>query len=87
MVAALALPALAQQTPAPHFPSSEDLRHLKALSAPQLSPDGTQALFTVTDSTADGAKSHLWIVPIPAASGGPLEPRNSPPQSQRHPMC
>ncbi len=37
------------------------MRHLKALSAPQLSPDGTQALFAVTDATADGAKTHLWV--------------------------
>jgi dipeptidyl aminopeptidase/acylaminoacyl peptidase len=38
------------------------LRHFKAISGPQLSPDGMQALFTVADSTADGAKSHVWVV-------------------------
>ena len=51
----------------PHFPNSEDLRHVKAIASPLLSPDGQQVLFTLTDSTADGAKSHLWVVPI---SGG-----------------
>ena len=34
-----------------------------------LSPDGKQVLFTVTDSTADGAKSHLWLVRSQAAPG------------------
>lgn len=46
----------------PHFPTSEDLRHIKSIGAPQLSPDGRQVLFVVTDSTADGAKSHVWVV-------------------------
>jgi dipeptidyl aminopeptidase/acylaminoacyl peptidase len=46
----------------PHFPTSEDLRHVKAMGGPQLSPDGTQVLFTVTDATADGAKAHIWVV-------------------------
>src|SRR5579862_875298 len=57
----------AQPTPALHYPTTEDLRHLKSLGAPQLSPDGKYALFTLTDSTADGAKSHLWIVPVSGA--------------------
>ncbi len=50
-----------------HFPSTDDLRHVKAVGGPQLSPDGTQVLFTVTDATADGARSHIWIV---SATGG-----------------
>src|SRR3569833_3123248 len=51
------------QRSAARFPTNEDLRHLKALSNPQLSPDGKQILFTVTSATADGAASHLWLVP------------------------
>ncbi len=50
---------------APHFPTNEDLRHFKALSSPLLSPDGKQILFTVMHATADGAASHLYIVPVP----------------------
>ena len=46
----------------PHFPTTDDLRHLKAMGGPELSPDGKQVLFVVTDSTADGAKSHIWVV-------------------------
>lgn len=47
-----------------HFPTTDDLRHLKALSAPLLSPDGAEALFTVTEATVDGAKTHLWLAPV-----------------------
>ncbi len=50
----------------PHYPTNEDLRHIKSMGLPLLSPDGRQVLFTVTDSTADGAKAHLWL----AASDG-----------------
>ncbi|MHB1022254.1 MAG: alpha/beta hydrolase family protein [Acidobacteriaceae bacterium] len=47
-----------------HFPSNEDLRHIRAMSAPQLSPDGERALVQMTDTTAEGAKSHLWLVDL-----------------------
>lgn len=66
LVCVFAVSALARAEE-PHFPSSEDLRHIKAIASPQLSPDGKQVLFTLTDMTADGAKSHLWLVPV---SGG-----------------
>ncbi|HET7103346.1 MAG TPA: prolyl oligopeptidase family serine peptidase [Terracidiphilus sp.] len=39
-----------------------------AIHAPLLSPSGTQALFAISDATADGAKSHLWLAPT-AGSG------------------
>jgi dipeptidyl aminopeptidase/acylaminoacyl peptidase len=54
------------QTPAPHFPTSEDLRHTRAIGDPQLCPDAKQALIAVTESTADGGASHLWLVDIAA---------------------
>ena len=60
--------ATAPAPPAAHFPTNEDLRHIKALSSPMLSPDGKQILFTLTQATADGAGSHLWIVPMPGTS-------------------
>ena len=59
---AVAAGICAEQAPAPHFPTTEDLRHLKSIGGPQLSPDGKQALFTVVDATADGAKAHIWLV-------------------------
>ena len=59
---AVAAGICAEQAPAPHFPTTEDLRHLKSIGGPQLSPDGKQVLFTVVDATADGAKAHVWLV-------------------------
>ncbi len=64
LFALAATTALHAQTPAAHFPTSEDLRHTRAIGDPQLSPDAKQALIAVTDSTADGGKSHLWLVDI-----------------------
>jgi len=45
-------------------PSNEDLRHIRAISDPQLSPDGRTVLLQMTDSTADGAYTHLWLIDI-----------------------
>jgi dipeptidyl aminopeptidase/acylaminoacyl peptidase len=53
------------------------------MGGPQLSPDSKTVLFTVTDSTADGAKSHVWLV---ATTGGTEKPRQltfSPPADKR----
>ena len=63
IVSSASLATFAQQNTAPHFPTSEDLRHVKAINVPLLSPDGKQALFTVTDATADGARAHVWVAP------------------------
>jgi dipeptidyl aminopeptidase/acylaminoacyl peptidase len=43
------------------FPSNEDLRHVRAISEPRLSPDGRSVLIEVSDPTADGGRSHLWL--------------------------
>src|ERR1700691_5972255 len=70
------------QASASHFPTTEDLRHLKSIGGPQLSPDGKQALFTVLDATADGAKAHVWVV----ATSGSEKTRQltfSPPADKR----
>ncbi len=77
---ACSLPA--EQAPALHFPTTDDLRHLKSIGGPQLSPDGKQALFTVVDATADGAKAHVWAV----ATSGSEKARQltfSPPADKR----
>ena len=75
--------AASQQTATPHFPTSEDLRHLKAIGAPQLSPDGKQVLFTVTESTADGGKSHLWLAPAAGSQEKARQITFSPPSDKR----
>ncbi len=71
-----------QKPATPHFPTTDELRHLKAMSSPELSPDGKWALLTVTDTTADGAKAHVWLV----ATSGSEKPRQltfSPPADKR----
>jgi dipeptidyl aminopeptidase/acylaminoacyl peptidase len=57
-----AAPADASKPAEPHYPTNEDLRHIKSMGGAELSPNGTEVLFTVTESTADGAATHLWVV-------------------------
>lgn len=49
-----------------HFPSNEDLRHVRSMAQPRVSPDGQQVLIQISDATADGGKSHLWLVDVKA---------------------
>ncbi len=57
-------------TPAePHFPTTEDLRHLKAMNSPLLSPDGKLVLYSVAEAAADGGKTHFWLASTAAGSG------------------
>jgi len=67
----------------PHFPTNEDLRHFKALSAPLLSPDGNLVLFTVTEATADGGTSHLWLAPAARSQQKARQITFSPPSDKR----
>jgi dipeptidyl aminopeptidase/acylaminoacyl peptidase len=72
----------AESAPTAHFPTTDDLRHLKSMGGPQISPDGKQALLTVTDTTADGGKAHVWVV----ATSGTEKARQltfSPPADKR----
>ncbi len=61
---------------APAFPTNEQLRHYKSMGDPQLSPDGQKVLLRVTDATADGAKSHIWLVDV--GGGAPRQLTFSP---------
>ncbi|HKV43898.1 MAG TPA: S9 family peptidase [bacterium] len=66
----------------------EDLFALKILNDPQMSPDGTRAVCTVTtgDISTNVYQSHLWIAPVDGrvpwqlttASGKDVHPRWSP---------
>jgi dipeptidyl aminopeptidase/acylaminoacyl peptidase len=58
LLAALAAPLTAQQ----HFPSNDDLRNLRSISSPQLSPDLKHVVVMVQDSTANGGRNHLWLL-------------------------
>jgi dipeptidyl aminopeptidase/acylaminoacyl peptidase len=63
LLAALSLMSLPVVSAAQgHFPSSEDLRHVRAIAEPRLSPDGRSVLIEVTDPTAEGGSGHLWLV-------------------------
>ncbi len=61
LLAAAAVGVSAQEV---RFPSNEDLRHTRAMSQPRLSPDAQSVLVQVADATADGGRSHLWLVDI-----------------------
>lgn len=63
--------ALSEEKPA-SFPTNEQLRHFRAIGDPRLSPDGKLVLLRVADATADGAKGHLWLVPIDGSASRQL---------------
>jgi len=50
----------------PGFPVNEDLRHVRTLSDPHLSPDASRVLVQIADATADGGRTHLWLVDVAA---------------------
>ncbi len=79
--AAACVGGLAQGKVAAHWPTNEDLRHLRAMGSARLSPNGTEVLLEVTDSTADGAASHLWLVDV--AGGEPRQLTFSPEGDKR----
>lgn len=47
-----------------HFPDNEELRHFKTMGDPRLAPDGKRILLLVTEATADGGKTHLWLTDV-----------------------
>ena len=60
------------------FPNNEQLRHFKTMSDPRLAADGKHILIRITDATADGAKSHLWITGIDGEDPGSSPTRPMP---------
>jgi len=58
----ISAPVLRAQTAG--FPTNEQLQQCKRMQAARLSPDGQRVLIQVTDSTADGAKSHIWLTGV-----------------------
>ena len=47
-----------------HFPNSEDLRHMRTMDSPRLSPDGQQVLIRITEDTAHGGRAHIWLADV-----------------------
>jgi len=66
-----------------HFPTNEDLRHLRAISAPLLSPDGKLVLYTVAEPTADGGKTHLWLSSVAGSREKARQITFAPPADKR----
>ncbi len=63
-VVLLAASLASAQTNSGTLPTNEQMRQFKAMGDPRLSPDGKTVLIRVSDSTVDGAKGHLWLVPV-----------------------
>ena len=66
--AAMLLTGMSTMVAQQHFPTNDDLRHLRAISSPQMSPDLKHVVVTVQDGTADGGRTHLWLL---STDGGP----------------
>ena len=41
------------------FPGNEDLRHVRRLDDPRVSPSGARVLVHIAEATADGGRSHV----------------------------
>jgi dipeptidyl aminopeptidase/acylaminoacyl peptidase len=63
------------------LPSNEDLRHVRRLDDPRMSPNGARVLMHISDATADGGRSHVWLVDV--ASNQARQLTYSPPSDQQ----
>lgn len=54
-----------------HFPSNEEMREFRTVRGVDLSPDAKSVVAAILDSTADGGKSHLWLIDV--AGGAPRQ--------------
>jgi dipeptidyl aminopeptidase/acylaminoacyl peptidase len=66
---ALAQPVVVERSP--HvvdqngaYPSNEDLRHVRYLADPHISPDGSRVLVHIADATVDGGRDHVWLIDV-----------------------
>ncbi len=81
--AAVCVGGFAQEKPAErHWPTNEELRHLRGMGDARLSPDGTRVLVRVQESTADGAAGHLWVTEV-AGDAAPRQLTFSPDGEKR----
>jgi dipeptidyl aminopeptidase/acylaminoacyl peptidase len=51
---------------------NEQIRDIREVRGVAVSPDGRQVLTTLSDSTADGGRSHLWLLPADGGTGRQL---------------
>jgi dipeptidyl aminopeptidase/acylaminoacyl peptidase len=80
LIFAVSAPLLAAGRPM----TIDDLLAIKGVSDPQLSPDGTQVVYVVSqlDRSTDKTNSSLWLVPV---AGGEARALTSAPGSNNHP--
>jgi dipeptidyl aminopeptidase/acylaminoacyl peptidase len=66
LAAAVILSGLAAQIHASEagYPSNEDLRHVRGMADPRISPDGSRVLLRISDATADGGRGHIWLIDV-----------------------
>ncbi len=65
---ALALPAWS----APKGTMNEEIRQVREVRGLALSPAGDTVATVITDTTADGARTHIWLLPVNGGEGRQL---------------
>ncbi|MEM7779323.1 MAG: S9 family peptidase [Pseudomonadota bacterium] len=70
----LTAPAVAQSDQEPRLFTAEDVFELEWADAPEVSPDGTQAIYIrrFNDIMVDRTRSHVWIVNLDGSGQEPL---------------
>ena len=68
---------------AQHFASNEDLRQLRGIGNPRLSPDGKSILVELQDNTAAGGQYHLWLLQADGSQYRQLTGKEGPSSSER----
>ncbi len=64
LVLALGAAGASAQAAKMAFPTNEQMRHFGSIGSPKLSPDGKHVLLQVSESTADGGASHIWLIDV-----------------------
>ena len=64
LICAAGLPGLRAHAADSAYPANEDLRHVRAMAEPRISPDGTRVLVRISDATVDGGRGHIWLVDV-----------------------
>jgi Tol biopolymer transport system component len=44
------------------FPTNDEMRQLRGIGSPKISPDGQSIVAEVQDSTSEGGQYHLWLI-------------------------
>jgi dipeptidyl aminopeptidase/acylaminoacyl peptidase len=72
LAAALSLALAAPAVSAPRGTMNEEIRQVRDVRTLALSPSGAEVAAVISDSTADGGKTHIWLLPASGAEGRQL---------------